>query len=193
MFLALDDAIQNFHNPELQNKKLSELFHLYCSYAPPSSKLSVQSCWKAFNQALYNTLRILFTGTGNVLTAETQFAWRCFTNDLNTPDIIGAYESRRPSNIFDFIFFSIFQQKSIVFSQVLVEIQLELVEHQELERLVQQEVRQRQENVELVEKIKQAMKKQQENNHHNYRVPHRFQKLKVKRKTRRFISNRKKN
>lgn len=97
LFLALDDAIQNFHNPELQNKKLSELFHLYCSYAPPSSKLTVQSCWKAFNQALYNTLRILFTGTGNILTAETQFAWRCFTNDLNTPDIIGAYESRRPS------------------------------------------------------------------------------------------------
>ena len=96
----MDDAIQNFHNPDEQYRKLSELFHLYCSFAPASSTLTVQSCWKAFNQALYTTLRTLFTGSGNVLTAETQFAWRCFTNDLNTPDIIGAYEAKRPSNDF---------------------------------------------------------------------------------------------
>lgn len=31
------------------------------------------------------------------MSADIQFAWRCFTNDLSTPDIMGAYDSTRPS------------------------------------------------------------------------------------------------
>ena len=29
--------------------------------------------------------------------ADTQFAWRCFTGDLLTADILAAYETKRPS------------------------------------------------------------------------------------------------
>jgi hypothetical protein len=59
--------------------------------------LNVQTCWNAFNEALYSTLRQTFSGSGQTLNADTQFAWRCFTNDLKTPDIMGAYEAKRPS------------------------------------------------------------------------------------------------
>ncbi len=59
--------------------------------------MNVQTCWNAFNEALYSTLRQTFSGSGQTLNADTQFAWRCFTNDLKTPDIMGAYEAKRPS------------------------------------------------------------------------------------------------
>ncbi|CAF4088818.1 unnamed protein product [Rotaria sp. Silwood2] len=97
LFLAFDDAIQNFNNIDQQDIKLNELFRLYCEYASPLSNLTVQTCWNTFNQALYSTLRTICNGSGQPLSAETQFAWRCFTNDLATPDIMGVYESRRPS------------------------------------------------------------------------------------------------
>jgi hypothetical protein len=44
-------------------------------------------------------LRAVFYGSGQALAADIQFAWRCFTNDLKTPDIVGAYEAKRPSKI----------------------------------------------------------------------------------------------
>jgi hypothetical protein len=80
-----------------QNNKLTELFRLYCEYAPQSANLTIQTCWNAFNEALYSTLRTVFNGSGQPLTADTQFAWRCFTNDITTPDIMGVYEAKRPS------------------------------------------------------------------------------------------------
>lgn len=89
--------MQNFNNTDEQDRKLNELFHLYCEYAPQSSNLTVHACWRAFNEALYSTLRTTFQASGQQLTADMQFAWRCFTNDLTTPDIMGAYEARRPS------------------------------------------------------------------------------------------------
>ncbi len=82
-----------------QDKKLNELFRLYCEYAPQSEHLTVHACWNAFNEALYSTLRAVFYGSGQALAADIQFAWRCFTNDLKTPDIVGAYEAKRPSKI----------------------------------------------------------------------------------------------
>ncbi|CAF1130028.1 unnamed protein product [Rotaria sp. Silwood1] len=97
LFLAFDDAIQNFNNLDQQDVKLNELFRLYCEYTSPLSNLTVQTCWNAFNQALYSTLRTICNGSGQPLSAETQFAWRCFTNDLTTPDIMGVYEAGRPS------------------------------------------------------------------------------------------------
>ena len=54
-------------------------------------------CFHAFHQALYSTLRTVIGTSGSTINAETQFAWRCFTNDLLTPDILGAYEIKRPS------------------------------------------------------------------------------------------------
>ncbi len=80
-----------------QDNKLNELFRLYCEYAPQSANLNVHTCWNGFNEALYSTLRTIFGGSGQTLNADTQFAWRCFTNDLVTPDIMGAYEAKRPS------------------------------------------------------------------------------------------------
>ncbi len=38
--------------------------------------------------------------SGSTINAETQFAWRCFTNDLATPDILGAFEIKRTSKRF---------------------------------------------------------------------------------------------
>jgi hypothetical protein len=95
--VAFDEAVQNFNNFDQQDNKLHDLFRLYCEYAPQSSNLNIQTCWNAFNEALYSTLRMIFNGSGTVMNADTQFAWRCFTNDLTTPDITGAYEARRPS------------------------------------------------------------------------------------------------
>lgn len=96
LFFAVDDAVQNFNNFDQQDNKLNELFHLYCEYAQAAS-LSVQTCRNAFNEALYSTLRTAYHSSGQTLNADIQFAWRCFTNDLTTPDIMGAYDSRRPS------------------------------------------------------------------------------------------------
>lgn len=93
----MDDAVQNFNNLDQQDNKLNEIFRFYCEYAPQSANLSIQACWNAFNEALYATLRSVFNGSGQTLNGDTQFAWRCFTNDLKTPDIMGAYESKRPS------------------------------------------------------------------------------------------------
>ena len=95
---AVDDAIENFNNFDQQDNKLNELFHLYCEYAQAAG-LSLQTCRNAFNEALYSTLRTAYAGSGQALNADIQFAWRCFTNDLTTPDIMGAYDSRRPSKI----------------------------------------------------------------------------------------------
>jgi hypothetical protein len=86
-----------------QDNKLNELFRLYCEYAPQSTNLTIHACWHAFNEALYSTLRTIFNGTGQPLNADIQFAWRCFTNDLSTPDIMGAYEIKRPSKFIDLL------------------------------------------------------------------------------------------
>ena len=102
LFLALDDAVQNFNNIDQQDEKLNELFRLYCEYAPQSANFTIDKCWNAFNQALYLTLRTICNGSGQPLNADTQFAWRCFTNDLSTVDIMGVYKARRPSKMIRF-------------------------------------------------------------------------------------------
>ncbi|UJR30270.1 hypothetical protein I4U23_017808 [Adineta vaga] len=94
LFLALDDSIQNFNNMDQQDNRLQELFRLYCDYAPESAHLTVQTCWKVFNEAIYTTLRNILANAGQALNTETQFAWRCFTNDLTTTDIMGVYETK---------------------------------------------------------------------------------------------------
>jgi len=83
---------------DLQDKKLTELFRSYCDYAPQSANLTVQKCWNVFNEALFATFRTIFNGSGILINADTQFAWRCFTNDLTTPDIMGVFETQRPGN-----------------------------------------------------------------------------------------------
>lgn len=89
--------MQNFNNLDEQDRKLNELFRVYCEYSPQSANLTIQACWRAFNEALYSTLRTTFNGAAQPLNADMQFAWRCFTNDLTTPDIMGAYDAKRPS------------------------------------------------------------------------------------------------
>lgn len=98
LFLALEHSIQNFHVCPQDQNKLHELFQIYCQHAPPSINLTVQTCFDAFNPALYATIRTMATNTsGSVITAENQFAWKCFTNDLSSGDILGAYELKRTS------------------------------------------------------------------------------------------------
>jgi hypothetical protein len=96
----LDNSIQNFHLINQQENKLNELFRLYCQHAPISIHLNMQICLNAFNQALYSTLRTILNTSGSVINPEIQFAWRCFTNDLFTPDILGVYETKRLSRRF---------------------------------------------------------------------------------------------
>ncbi len=71
---------------------------MYCDNAPKSINLTIQTCLNAFNQALYSTLRIIMSSMGSNVNADTQFAWRCFTNDLLTTDILAVYEIKRPSS-----------------------------------------------------------------------------------------------
>ncbi|CAF3372079.1 unnamed protein product [Rotaria sp. Silwood1] len=96
LFLALDDSIQNFHLIGQQENKLYDLLSLYCENAPKSLDLTIQTCFNIFNQALYSTLRTVLSVSGSGISVDTQFAWRCFTNDLATPDILSAYETKRP-------------------------------------------------------------------------------------------------
>ncbi len=94
----MEDSIENFHLINQKENKLLELFRFYCQYASSSSiNLTVQRCLHAFHQALYFTLRTVIPTSGLTINAEIQFAWRCFTNDLSTPDILGAYEIKRLS------------------------------------------------------------------------------------------------
>jgi hypothetical protein len=97
LFFALDDSIQNFHLINQRENKLHEIFRSYCQNAPKSIHLTIQTCLNAFNQALYSTLRTIINTSGSVINADMQFAWRCFTNDLSSPDMLGAYEVKRPS------------------------------------------------------------------------------------------------
>ncbi|CAF4694484.1 unnamed protein product, partial [Rotaria sp. Silwood2] len=96
LFLALDDSIQNFHLIGQQENKLIDLFSLYCEHAPKTLDLTIQTCLNTFNQALYSTLRTILAASGSGISVDTQFAWRCFTNDLSTPDILAAYDAKRP-------------------------------------------------------------------------------------------------
>ncbi|CAF2133241.1 unnamed protein product [Rotaria magnacalcarata] len=96
LFLALDDSIENFHLVDQKENKLYNLFSSYCEQAPKSIELSIQTCFTVFNQALYSTLRSTIAASGPGINVHTQFAWRCFTNDLLTPDILTAYEVKRP-------------------------------------------------------------------------------------------------
>ena len=105
LFQALDDSVQTFHLTGQQENKLHQLLCSYCTNAPKSINLTLQTCLNAFNQALYLTLRTIITG----INADTQFAWRCFTNDLSTPDILAAYEiKRRSRELIEILFEEIF-------------------------------------------------------------------------------------
>ncbi|CAF0738248.1 unnamed protein product [Adineta steineri] len=95
LFLALDDSIENFHLIDQQTNKLYDLFRLYCEQAPKPIHLTVEICLNIFKQALYSTLRTMTSSTGTIINADTQFAWRCFTDDRLTPDILSAYEPKR--------------------------------------------------------------------------------------------------
>ncbi|CAM2703017.1 unnamed protein product [Rotaria socialis] len=95
LFLALDDSIENFHLVDQKENKLYNLFSSYCEQAPKSIDLSIQICFTVFNQALYSTLRSTIAVSGPGINVDTQFAWRCFTNDLSTPDILTAYDVKR--------------------------------------------------------------------------------------------------
>ncbi len=96
----MEDTIKNFHLINEQENKLNDFFRFYCQHASKSMDLTVQTCLNAFNQALYSTLRTVINTSGSTINAETQFAWRCLTNDLSTPDILGVYEIKRPSKRF---------------------------------------------------------------------------------------------
>ena len=98
LLLALGNSVQNFHSVGQEESKLTSLFASYCKRAPKSDPCTLQACSSAFNQALYVMLRTMLGISGSPVTKETQFAWRCFTNDLATPDILGVYKPKTPSN-----------------------------------------------------------------------------------------------
>ncbi|CAF1269415.1 unnamed protein product [Adineta ricciae] len=97
LFLALDDSIQNFHLVDQRTNELHDFLRYYCQQAPELLQIPFAKCLQAFHQALYVTLRTMLNMSGSTITADTQFAWRCYTNDLSTPDILAAYEPKRPT------------------------------------------------------------------------------------------------
>jgi len=86
--------VDNFNSIPQYETKLYGLLRDYCQH---TTNLTVESCAKAFYQALFSTIRTIGNQIGSNVNSETQFAWRCFTNDLQTMDIFGAFEIKRPS------------------------------------------------------------------------------------------------
>lgn len=80
--------MQDFHCVDPTNNQLQAVFRSYGN---------AEACTRHFNQALFATLREMLNVSGSVINADVQFAWRCFANDLVTPDILNVYIARRPS------------------------------------------------------------------------------------------------
>jgi hypothetical protein len=57
--------------------------------------LSIEECEYAFKRALYLTLKTLLNASGLSIGVDVQTAWKCYTDDLLTVDILDVYKTRR--------------------------------------------------------------------------------------------------
>ncbi|XP_048766494.2 androglobin-like isoform X7 [Ostrea edulis] len=89
---SIGKCINTFTDTESFKKNWEELVHYHCPYRN-DKLMSKQHHFEVFNDALYNMLRKCLS---DVATPDIAFAWRCFTFDSTTKNILGLPTSSRP-------------------------------------------------------------------------------------------------
>ncbi|XP_078322770.1 androglobin-like isoform X17 [Crassostrea virginica] len=89
---SIGKCINSFTDTEAFKKNWDELVSYHCPYRN-DKLMSKQHHFEVFNDALYNMLR---KSLGDIATPDIAFAWRCFTFDSTTKNILGLPSSSRP-------------------------------------------------------------------------------------------------
>ncbi|XP_061176714.1 androglobin-like isoform X2 [Saccostrea echinata] len=89
---SIGKCINSFTDTEAFKKNWDELVSFHCPYRN-DKLMSKQHHFEVFNDALYNMLRKCLS---DVATPEIAFAWRCFTFDATSKNILGLPTSSRP-------------------------------------------------------------------------------------------------
>nr|XP_022294381.1 androglobin-like isoform X11 [Crassostrea virginica] len=89
---SIGKCINSFTDTEAFKKNWDELVGYHCPYRN-DKLMSKQHHFEVFNDALYNMLR---KSLGDIATPDIAFAWRCFTFDSTTKNILGLPTSSRP-------------------------------------------------------------------------------------------------
>ncbi|KAL5010667.1 hypothetical protein ScPMuIL_012972 [Solemya velum] len=90
---SIGRCITSFSDAELFRQMWEELVHYHCPYMRDKTA-SKQHHFQVFNEALYITLK---KGLGEAITPEIAFAWRVFTFDATTRNILGLPTGSRPA------------------------------------------------------------------------------------------------
>ncbi|XP_062575227.1 androglobin-like [Saccostrea cucullata] len=89
---SIGKCINSFTDSEAFKKNWDELVSYHCPYRN-DKLMSKQHHFDVFNDALYNMLRKCLS---DIATPEIAFAWRCFTFDATSKNILGLPTSSRP-------------------------------------------------------------------------------------------------
>ncbi|XP_071138088.1 androglobin-like isoform X50 [Mytilus edulis] len=89
---CIGKCINSFSDPEGFKQNWEELVTCHCPYRYDKT-MSKQHHFQIFNQALYHTLK---DGLSEMLSHDLAFAWRTFTFDAVTKNILGLPTSSRP-------------------------------------------------------------------------------------------------
>ncbi|KAK3097303.1 hypothetical protein FSP39_008511 [Pinctada imbricata] len=89
---SIGKCINLFNDGEGFKQAWEELVNYHCPYRKDKT-MSKQHHFEIFNAALYNTLK---KHLAEIASPEIAFAWRCFTYDSTTKNILGLPTSSRP-------------------------------------------------------------------------------------------------
>lgn len=89
---SIGKCINSFTDTEAFKRSWDELVSHHCPYRH-DKLMSKQHHFEVFNDALYNMLR---KSVSDIATPDIAFAWRCFTFDSTTKNILGLPTSSRP-------------------------------------------------------------------------------------------------
>lgn len=89
---GIGKCINSFTDTEAFKRSWDELVSHHCPYRH-DKLMSKQHHFEVFNDALYNMLR---KSLSDIATPDIAFAWRCFTFDSTTKNILGLPTSSRP-------------------------------------------------------------------------------------------------
>ncbi|OWF38911.1 Androglobin [Mizuhopecten yessoensis] len=90
---SIGKCITYFNDREAFKQAWEELVNYHCPYRH-DKLMSKSNHFKIFNDALYNTLRKCLS---DIATQDLAFAWRAFTFDATTKNILGLPSSSRPT------------------------------------------------------------------------------------------------
>ena len=90
---CIGKCINGFSDPEGFKQGWEELINCHCPYRHDKT-MSKQYHFQIFNQALYHTLK---ESLSEILSHDLAFAWRTFTFDAVTKNILGLPTSSRPA------------------------------------------------------------------------------------------------